>query len=188
MVSSVLLFTTGSSDLALDYGDAKVFLDLACFFLMVMMMVQMLRILVISILLPIVLLLEPSTCSHLVSVLLDILELVLEDVVLHVGGYLGLGALPRLDGLHNLVLLSSLDVKVFVDDLEGGEDSVSSVLLVHVVFLSHGSLNIHIHGDLFRLGVVVPDALEGGEGGVSCVLLLHDKLLSSVPVNDTLAT
>ena len=86
MVSSVLLFTTGSSDLALDYGDAKVFLDLACFFLMVMMMVQMLRILVISILLPIVLLLEPSTRSHLVCILFDVLKLVLEDVGLLDGG------------------------------------------------------------------------------------------------------
>ena len=88
-----------------------------------MMMVQMLRILVISVLLPNVLLLEPSTCSHLVSVLLDVLELVLEDVVLRVGGYLGLGALPRLDGLHILVLLSSLDVKVVIEGVG------SSVLL-----------------------------------------------------------
>jgi hypothetical protein len=71
-VSSVLLSTTGFSDLSLDKGYAEVFLDLACFFL-VMMMVQMLRIVVISFLLPIVVLLELSTCNHLVSILLDVL-------------------------------------------------------------------------------------------------------------------
>jgi hypothetical protein len=45
----------------------EVFLDSACFFLM-MMMVQMLRIVVISVLLPIVELLELGTCGHLVSI------------------------------------------------------------------------------------------------------------------------
>ena len=75
----------------------------------------MLRIFVISVLLPIVLLLEPSTCNHLVSILLDVLELVLEDLGPHVGGYLGLGVLPCLDGLHNLVLLSSVDVNVIIE-------------------------------------------------------------------------
>jgi hypothetical protein len=55
-----------------------------------MMMVQMLRIVVISVLLPIVKLLELGTCSHLVSILLDVLELVgdllLEDVDPRVDG------------------------------------------------------------------------------------------------------
>ena len=71
-----------SSDLALDYGYAEVFLDLACFFLMVMMMAQMLRVVIISILLPI----DQSTCSHLVLILLDVLKLLLEDVCLLDGG------------------------------------------------------------------------------------------------------
>jgi hypothetical protein len=74
---------TSSSDSALDYGYAEVFLDLACFFLM-MMMVQMFEDCVISVLLPIVVVLELSTCNHLVSILLDVLELVgaleLEDL------------------------------------------------------------------------------------------------------------
>jgi hypothetical protein len=35
--------------------------------------------------------------------------------------------------------------------------------------------------------VILLDVLEGGEGGVSSVLLLHVKLLSPVPVTDTLA-
>ena len=112
---SVLLFTTSSSDTALGNGYAEVFLDLACFFLVMMTMVQLLRIVVISFLLLIVGFLELSTCNHLVSNLLDVLELVLGDLGPRVGGYLGLGALPRLDCLHNLVLLSSLDVKFVIE-------------------------------------------------------------------------
>jgi hypothetical protein len=90
VVSSVMLFTAGSSDLSLGNGYAEVFLDLACLFLVMMMMVQLLRIVVISFLLLIVGLLELSTCKHLVSNLLDVLEfvgaLVLEDVGPRVGG------------------------------------------------------------------------------------------------------
>ena len=85
-VSSVLLSTASSSDSSLDYTYAEVFLDSACFFLM-MMMVQLLRIDVISVLLPIVELLKLSTCNHLVSILLDVLELVGDLVLEDVGPY-----------------------------------------------------------------------------------------------------
>jgi hypothetical protein len=67
------------------------------------------------------------TCNHLVSILFDVLELagalVLEVAGPRVDGYLGLGTLPCLDGFHNLVLLSSLDVRVVVEGVG------SSVLL-----------------------------------------------------------
>jgi hypothetical protein len=72
-VSSVLLSTESSSDSSLDYTNAEVFVDSACFFSM-MMMVRVLRIVVVSGLPPIVELLKLGTCSHLVSLLLDVLE------------------------------------------------------------------------------------------------------------------
>ena len=75
----------------------------------------------------IVVLLDLCTCNHLVSILLDVLELavalVLEAEGPRVDGYLGLGTLPRLDGFHNLVLLSSLNLKVVIEGVG------SSVLL-----------------------------------------------------------
>jgi hypothetical protein len=66
----------------------------------------------------IVVFLNLCTCNHLDSILLDVLELtgalVLEVAGPRVDSYLGLGALPRLDGFHDLVPLSSLDVEVVV--------------------------------------------------------------------------
>ena len=71
-VSSVLLSTVSSSDSSLDCTYAGVFLDSACFFSM-MMMVRVLRIVVVSVLPPIVELLERGSCNHHVSSLLDVL-------------------------------------------------------------------------------------------------------------------
>ena len=71
-VSSVLLSTVSSSDSSLDCTYAEVFLDSACFFSM-MMMVRVLRIVVVSVLPPIVELLERGPCNHHVSSLLDVL-------------------------------------------------------------------------------------------------------------------
>jgi hypothetical protein len=75
----------------------------------------------------IVLFLNLYTCDHLDSIFLDVLGLT-GALVLGVAGprvdsYLGLGALPRLDGFHDLVPLSSLDVEVVVEGVG------SSVLL-----------------------------------------------------------
>jgi hypothetical protein len=78
-------------------------------------------------------------------------------------------------------------VSLVLGSLEGGEGGASGFLAFHVMYLSLSSLNIYLHADLLRFGVVFLDVLEGGEGGVSSVLLLHVKLLSPVPDNDTLA-
>jgi hypothetical protein len=56
---------------------------------------------------------------------------------------------------------------------------VVSVPLLHVEFLGLVSGK--------HLVNFVLDVLGGGEGGISSVLLLHAKLLSPVPVDDTLA-
>jgi hypothetical protein len=75
----------------------------------------------------IVLFLNLCSCNHLDGVLLDVLKLtgslVLEVAGPRVDSYLGLGTLPRLDGFHDLVPLSSLDVEVVVEGVG------SSVLL-----------------------------------------------------------
>ena len=139
-VSSVLLSTASSSDSSLGYSYAEVFLDSACFFSM-MMMVQV-----------IVELLELGTCSHLFSLLLDVLEggggvvssvllstasssvqsllmtpcnlvVDLETVGPGVDSELGLGVLLRLGGLHNLVLLGSLHVNVVLDKVDSWRQS-----------------------------------------------------------------
>ena len=85
------------------------------------------------------------TCNHLVSVLLDVLELagalVLEVAGPSVDGYLGLGVLPRLDGLHGLVLLSSLGFKVVIEGVG------SSVLL--------STSNSSVQGTWNLLGILI---------------------------------
>jgi hypothetical protein len=90
-------------------------------------MVQMLRIVVISVPLPIVKFLELGTCNHLVSSLLDVLELigdpVLDDVGPRVDGELGLGVLLRLGGLLSWVLLVSLHVNGVLDKVDGWRQS-----------------------------------------------------------------
>jgi hypothetical protein len=72
----------------------------------------------------IVVLLELCTCNHLVSILLDVsnllglLYLKLGLLYLKLGLLylkLGLGVVPRLDGLHDLALLSSLNVNVVIE-------------------------------------------------------------------------
>jgi hypothetical protein len=74
----------------------------------------------------IVLFLNLCTCNHLDSILFNVLKLTgalaLEVAGPRVDSDLGLGALPRLDGFHDLVSLSSLDVEVVV---EGVGSSVS---------------------------------------------------------------
>jgi hypothetical protein len=73
----------------------------------------------------IVVLLKLCTCNHLVSILLDVSNL-LGLLYLKLGLLylkLGLGVVPRLDGLHDLALLSSLDVNVVIEGVG------SSVLL-----------------------------------------------------------
>ena len=73
----------------------------------------------------IVVLLDLCTCNHLVSILLDVSNL-LGLLYLKLGLLylkLGLGVVPRLDGLHDLALLSSLDVNVVIEGVG------SSVLL-----------------------------------------------------------
>ena len=65
-----------------------------------MMMVRVLRIVVVSVLPPIVELLELGTCSHLVSLLLNVVLDNLEHVGPSVDGELGLGVLLCLGGLH----------------------------------------------------------------------------------------
>jgi hypothetical protein len=70
------------------------------------------------------------TRNHLFSIFLNVLKLtgalVLGAADPRVDGYLGLGVLPRLDSLHGLVLLSSVDVKVVVEGA-GFSDLLSTV-------------------------------------------------------------
>ena len=53
-------------------------------------------------------------------------------------------------------------VSLVLGGLEGGEGGVSSVLAFHVVFLSLGSLNVHLHGDLLGFGVLVLNDNDAG--------------------------
>ena len=76
VVSSVLLSTASSSDSSQDCAFTEIFLDSACLFSM--MMVRVLSIVVVSVLPPIVELLELVLGNHLVSLLLDVIEYVLE--------------------------------------------------------------------------------------------------------------
>jgi hypothetical protein len=115
-----------------------------------------------------------SACLFLMMMMMRVLSIVVVSV------------LPTIVELLELVLCNYL-VSLVLGSLEGGEGGTSGVLAFHVVYLSLSSLDIHLHADLLRFGVVVLDVLEGGEGGVSSVLLLHVELLSPVPVNDTLA-
>ena len=55
---------------------------------------------VVRVPLPIIKLLELSTCSHLVSLLLNVVIDDLENVILIVGGKLGYGVLSCLSSLH----------------------------------------------------------------------------------------
>ena len=83
---------------------------------MMMRMVWAMGLVVISVLLPIVKLLELVTCSHLVSILLEVLKLVEGSEIEgpRGDGEYGLGIQLRLGGLPSWVLLDRLHINVLL--------------------------------------------------------------------------
>jgi hypothetical protein len=73
-VCPVFCFPRSFSDLSLSYTYTETFLDLACLFSMAMMVQVLSIVVVVSVLLPIVELLELGPCNHLVRLLLDVIE------------------------------------------------------------------------------------------------------------------
>jgi hypothetical protein len=111
-------YTMISSVSALSmHTSAAILLDLARLFLDLMVTVQVSGNVAVSVLLPIVELLEFGTCSHLVSLLLNVVLDDLENVSPIVDGKLGRGSLPCLGGLHDLVLLGRLHVHVVLSNV-----------------------------------------------------------------------
>jgi hypothetical protein len=109
------------------HTSAAILLDLARLFLDLMVMMQVLGNIIVSVLLPIVELLEFGTCSHPVSLLLEVLELVEgpESEDPRGDGDHRLCGQLRLCGLPSWVLLDRLHVNVLLVKLVGGLDSDS---------------------------------------------------------------
>jgi hypothetical protein len=94
------------------YTYTAILLDLAQLFLKLVVTAQIIGNVVVSVPLSIVEILELGTCSHLVSLLLNVVLNDLENVIPIVNGKLGHGVLSCLGGLHGLELLGSLHVHV----------------------------------------------------------------------------